>query len=181
MEATSATTVVPTSWLSSLQSKLIPNRLPIPAPSTTTSRHQLSTAFRSISRRGSRLYCHKMYVPGFGESPESKAAKYLVSFFTYVALEIVSAQLRAYNREAHAELMEFLDSHPLKDGDEFCAALMRQSSRHKGLALRIIEVRSAYCKMDFEWDNLHRLALKKVSDSNTRLMRDYVSETSHET
>ncbi|CAI0625940.1 unnamed protein product [Linum tenue] len=126
-------------------------------------------------------YEHFFYLSGFGESPESKAAKYLVSFFTYVALEIVSAQLRAYNREAHAELMEFLDSHPLKDGDEFCAALMRQSSRHKGLALRIIEVRSAYCKMDFEWDNLHRLALKKVSDSNTRLMRDYVSETSHET
>ncbi|PRQ28371.1 putative chaperonin-like RbcX [Rosa chinensis] len=46
-------------------------------------------------------------------------------------------------------------------------------------ALRILEVRSAYCKNDFEWDNLKRLACKMVDESNTRLMRDYVLETSH--
>ncbi|KAL9816364.1 putative chaperonin-like RbcX [Arabidopsis thaliana] len=27
-------------------------------------------------------------------------------------------------------------------------------------ALRILEVRSAYCKNDFEWDNMKRLAFK---------------------
>ncbi|KAI9198448.1 hypothetical protein LWI28_015986 [Acer negundo] len=122
-----------------------------------------------------------MYVPGFGEaSPEAKAAKNLHDFFNYVAVRIVSSQLEDYNKEAYEELMDFLSKNSLNDGDKFCADLMRESPRHKGLALRILEVRSAYCKNDFEWDNMKRLALKMVDDSNTRLMRDYVLETSHE-
>nr|GEU84093.1 chaperonin-like RBCX protein 1, chloroplastic [Tanacetum cinerariifolium] len=127
-----------------------------------------------------RLNCQKMYVPGFGEaSPEAKAAKNLHNFFTYVAVRIVNAQLESYNTEAHKELMEFMETHSLNDGDKFCAALMRESSRHKSLAMRILEVRSAYCKRDFEWDNLEQLAKKMADESNTRLMRDYVLETSH--
>lgn len=126
-----------------------------------------------------RLYCQKMYVPGFGEaSPEKKAAKNLHDFFTYIAVRIVTAQLESYSPEAYEELMEFLSRHSLNDGDKFCAELMRESSRHKGLAMRILEVRSAYCKNDFEWDNLKRLSVKMVDESNTRLMRDYVVETS---
>ncbi|KAF7811202.1 chaperonin-like RBCX protein 1, chloroplastic [Senna tora] len=125
------------------------------------------------------LHCHKMFVPGFGEaSPEAKAAKNLHNFFTYIAVKIVSAQLESYNPEAYEELMEFLGRHSLNDGDKFCAGMMRESSRHKSLALRIMEVRSAYCKQDFEWDNLKRVAIKMVNESNTRLMRDYISETS---
>ncbi|KAB1201546.1 hypothetical protein CJ030_MR0G003141 [Morella rubra] len=86
------------------------------------------------SSQPTRLHCHKMYVPGFGEaSPEAKAANNLHSFFTYIAVRIVAAQL---------------------------------------------QVRSAYCKNDFEWDNLKRLAVKMVNESNTRLMREYVLETS---
>ncbi|KAF9672110.1 hypothetical protein SADUNF_Sadunf11G0006700 [Salix dunnii] len=141
-----------------------------------------------------RLYCQKMYVPGFGEaSPEKKAAKNLHNFFTYIAVRIVSAQLQSYNPEAYEDLMEFLSRHSLNDGDKFCAELMRESSRHKGLgnadhislfAMRILEVRSSYCKNDFEWDNLKRLSVTVriqsiVEESNTRLMRDYVVETSH--
>ncbi|XP_059624425.1 chaperonin-like RBCX protein 1, chloroplastic isoform X1 [Cornus florida] len=125
--------------------------------------------------------CQKMYVPGFGEaSPEAKAAKNLHNFFTYVAVRIVTAQLESYNTEAHEELMGFLSKHSLNDGDKFCADLMRESPRHKSLALRILEVRSAYCKNDFEWDNLKRLAFKMVDESNTKLMREYVLETSQE-
>lgn len=120
-----------------------------------------------------------MYVPGFGEaSPEAKAANNLHSFFTYIAVRIVAAQLQSYNPEAYEELMAFLGRHSVNDGDKFCASLMRESPRHKGLALRILEVRSAYCKNDFEWDNLKRLAVKMVNESNTRLMREYVLETS---
>ncbi|XP_054795932.1 chaperonin-like RBCX protein 1, chloroplastic [Prosopis cineraria] len=111
-------------------------------------------------------------------SPEAKAAKNLHNFFTYIAVKIVSAQLQSYNREAYEELMEFLSRHSLNDGDMFCASMMRESSRHKSLALRILEVRSAYCKQDFEWDNLKRVAVKMVNESNTRLMREYISETS---
>ncbi|CAK9183630.1 unnamed protein product [Ilex paraguariensis] len=128
-----------------------------------------------------RFQCQKMYVPGFGEaSPEAKASNNLHNFFTYIAVSIVTAQLQSYNPEAYEELMEFLGRHSLNDGDKFCADLMRESSRHKTLALRILEVRSAYCKNDFEWDNLKRLSFKMVDESNTRLMRDYVLETSHE-
>ncbi|KAF3451760.1 hypothetical protein FNV43_RR07856 [Rhamnella rubrinervis] len=138
-----------------------------------------SWSSRTRTSQFTRLHCQKMYVPGFGEaSPEAKAAKNLHNFFTYIAVRIVAAQLQSYNPEAYKELMEFLGRHPLNDGDKFCANLMRESSRHKGLALRIIEVRSAYCKNDFEWDNLKRLALKMVDESNTRLMREYVLETS---
>ncbi|XVE51062.1 hypothetical protein DITRI_Ditri02bG0008400 [Diplodiscus trichospermus] len=134
------------------------------------------------SSNSTRLNCQKMYVPGFGEaSPEAKASKNLHNFFNYIAVKIVSAQLESYNPEAYEELMEFLETHSLNDGDKFCASLMRESSRHKNLALRILEVRSAYCKHDFEWDNLKRLAFKMVDESNTKIMRDYVLETSHET
>lgn len=128
----------------------------------------------------SHLHCHKMFVPGFGEAPpEAKAANNLHNFFTYIAVKIVAAQLESYNPEAHKDLMEFLARHSLNNGDEFCASLMRESSKHKSLALRILEVRSAYCRADFEWDNLKRLAVKRVNESNTKLMRDYVLETSH--
>ncbi|KAG5383883.1 hypothetical protein IGI04_035353 [Brassica rapa subsp. trilocularis] len=105
------------------------------------------------TRKPTRICSSKMYVPGFGEaSPEAKAAKHLHDFFTYVAVRIVSAQLESYNPEAYLELREFLDTN---------------------------SVRSAYCKNDFEWDNLQRLAFKNVDRSNTKLMREYVLETSH--
>ncbi|KAK6123918.1 hypothetical protein DH2020_042337 [Rehmannia glutinosa] len=125
------------------------------------------------------LQCHKMFVPGFGEaSPEAKAAKHLQDFFTYIAVKIVHAQLESYNQEAYMDLMQFLETHSLSDGDKFCADLMRESPRHKSLGTIVLMVRSAYCKNDFEWDNLQRLASKTVDERNTRLMRDYVLETS---
>ncbi|KAJ4976719.1 hypothetical protein NE237_001825 [Protea cynaroides] len=137
--------------------------------------------WKQRTTRTTRLHCQKMYVPGFGEaSPEAKAATNLHNFFTYIAVKIVMAQLESYNPEAYVELLEFLDRNSLNDGNKFCANLMRESSRHKALALRILEVRSAYCKNDFEWENLKRLAFKMVNESNTELMRNYVLETSHE-
>lgn len=42
---------------------------------------------------------------------------------------------QSYNQEAYAELMEFLNRHSLDNGDEFCASLMRESSRHKALGM----------------------------------------------
>ncbi|PKA47850.1 hypothetical protein AXF42_Ash019861 [Apostasia shenzhenica] len=127
--------------------------------------------------------CQKMFVPGFAEeSPEAKAARNLQHFFTYIAVNIVLAQLESYNREGYEELMEFVNRNSLNDGELFCRRLMRESNRHKGFAKKILihfQVRSAYSKRDFEWDNLQKLAFKMVDESNTRLMRDYVLETSH--
>ncbi|XVF87784.1 hypothetical protein PTKIN_Ptkin18bG0148800 [Pterospermum kingtungense] len=89
------------------------------------------------SSNSTRLNCQKMYVPGSGESPEAKASRNLHNFFNYIAVKIVSAQLQSYNPEAYGELMEFLNTHNLNDGDKFCASLMRESSRHKSLACYI--------------------------------------------
>ncbi|GAV86556.1 RcbX domain-containing protein [Cephalotus follicularis] len=148
-------------------------------PKPRCNKAYLSWPCKQRNSQSTSLHCQKMYVPGFGEaSPEAKAAKNLHNFFTYIAVRIVAAQLESYNTEAYEELMEFMSRHSLNDGDKFCASLLRESSRHKSLALRILEVRSAYCKHDFEWDNLKNLALKTVDESNTRLMRDYVLETS---
>ncbi|XP_010538736.1 PREDICTED: uncharacterized protein LOC104812978 [Tarenaya hassleriana] len=168
MESTSVLHLSPISFI-------IPNKLPqIPSSSASPSQWK-----QTKSPPSSRVSC-KMYVPGFGEaSPEAKASKHLHHFFTYVAVRIVSAQLESYNPEAYADLSEFMQTNSLDDGDKFCAALMRRSSRHMNLALRILEVRSAYCKNDFEWENLKRLSFKNVEGSNTRLMREYVLETSH--
>lgn len=122
----------------------------------------------------------KMFVPGFGEaSPEAQAAAALHNFFTYVAVKIVSSQLEDYNKEAYVDLMTFLEKVPLKDGDKFIADLMRESFRHKNLALRIMEVRSAYAKQDFEWDNLQDLSGKQIEKANTALMRKFLAETSN--
>ncbi len=38
-------------------------------------------------------------------------------------------------------------------------------------ALRVIEVRDAYCRDEFEWDQLRRLAEKDTKAANLRLMR----------
>ncbi|KAK3121738.1 hypothetical protein QOZ80_8BG0660090 [Eleusine coracana subsp. coracana] len=126
------------------------------------------------------LRCSKMYVPGFGEgSPEKKAAINLQHFFNYLAVRIVLAQLESYNREAYFELKEFVSRTSLDDADVFCKKLIRESPRLKGLAMRIMEVRSAYVKTDFEWDNLKKLSFKMVDEANTKLMREYVLEVSH--
>ncbi|EES13856.1 chaperonin-like RBCX protein 1, chloroplastic [Sorghum bicolor] len=124
--------------------------------------------------------CSKMYVPGFGEgSPERKAAIILQHFFNYIAVTVVLAQLESYNREAYFELKEFISRTSLNDAEIFCEKLMRESPRLKGLAMRILEVRSGYVKNDFEWDNLKKLSFKMVDEANTKLMRDYVVEVSH--
>lgn len=45
--------------------------------------------------------------------------------------------------------------------------------------MRIMEVRSAYAQLDFEWENLRKLVLENANKSNKKLMRDYITETSH--
>jgi len=38
-------------------------------------------------------------------------------------------------------------------------------------ALRIMDVRDAYAREDFEWDQLQRLAVQGTKEANVRLMR----------
>ncbi|GAQ78395.1 chaperonin-like RbcX protein [Klebsormidium nitens] len=120
-----------------------------------------------------------MFVPGFGEkSPEAKAADSLHNFFTFTALKIVLSQLQSYNPDAYKDLMEFAQKSPLKDGDEFVHQLMRVSPQHKTLAMRILEVRSAYASEDFEWDNVQKLSKKRMEESNTKVLREFLQQSS---
>ncbi|XP_006659412.1 chaperonin-like RBCX protein 1, chloroplastic [Oryza brachyantha] len=159
---------------------LLDHEQPLWGTETRRHRHQRRRRLMSGLETAAPPRCHKMYVPGFGEgSPEKKAAMNLQHFFNYIAVRVVLTQLESYNREAYGELMEFVNRNSLNDADTFCKKLIRESPRHKQLAMRILEVRSAYVKNDFEWDNLKRLSFKMVDEANTRLMRDYVLETSH--
>lgn len=62
--------------------------------------------------------------------------------------------LGSYNSSAYEELTSFLAEEPLRDGDAWVAKLMRRNGM---LALRVLEVRLAYCNEDFEYDQLEKL------------------------
>ena len=44
-------------------------------------------------------------------------------------------------------------------------------------ALRIMEVRKAYCAEDFEWDICRAVAAKEMHEANVRLLRSRAEET----
>lgn len=46
--------------------------------------------------------------------------------------------LQSYNPEAYKELMEFVGRQSLNDGDQFCASMMRESSRHQSLGMHVV-------------------------------------------
>lgn len=122
-----------------------------------------------------------MYVPSDsfqGKSPEKKAAIALRTMFTFVACKVVLSQLSgrgrgdigAYNTEHYALLMTMLEEKPMKDGDEWLSAMMRKD---KMLAMRIMDVRAAYCVEDFEWEMCRKIARQDMKDANVNLMRQY--------
>lgn len=70
-----------------------------------------------------------------GLSPERKAGQVLRTFFSFVAVKIVMAQmsgagrgdLGAYNADGYATLLKFLEERPLRnDGDAWLAELMKE-------------------------------------------------------
>lgn len=123
-----------------------------------------------------------IHVDAGGTSPERRAAASLRTFFTLVAVRIVQGQLKgsgsrgdigSYDSQATADLERCLqDSTPLKDGDLFLERLMSVNS---ALAFRIIEVRAAYCKEEFEWDQLRRIAGEDITAANLKLMRTFAA------
>ncbi|GAX77107.1 hypothetical protein CEUSTIGMA_g4553.t1 [Chlamydomonas eustigma] len=80
--------------------------------------------------------------------------------------------LASYNQEAYNDLVSFLQSEPLKDGDEWIQKLMLKNSM---LGLRVLEVRLAYSLEDFEYDQLERLAKKDMQEANIMLMRSFAT------
>ncbi|KAI8472289.1 MAG: hypothetical protein J3K34DRAFT_519905 [Monoraphidium minutum] len=124
-----------------------------------------------------------MYVPSDsfgGVSPEQKAANHLRSLFTFVACKVILAQLEgsgrgalgAYDAEAYTALAGALQGGGAgeisRDPDAFVERLFDTAP---ALARRVIEVRDAYGRDCFEWDQLQRLALRDTQSANLRLMR----------
>ncbi|CAK0787479.1 hypothetical protein CVIRNUC_010699 [Coccomyxa viridis] len=111
-----------------------------------------------------------------GRSPEKKAADLLRTLFTFCAARIVLAQLEgsgrgslaSYNAEAYDALTTMLQDEPMRDGDAWLEKLL---TRNEMLALRIMEVRAAYCKDDFEWHMVQSLANKDMGGANVALLR----------
>eukprot|EP00899_Mesostigma_viride_P002771 jgi/Mesvir1/12495/Mv08107-RA.1 len=158
------------------------------------------------TRRRQQVSCEfedspKMYVPpdAFGgRSPESKMASVMKRFFTWTAVHIVLAQLQnvapklnlpetgaaensldavnTSNRivSDYDLLWDHLGKEPMLDGDEWIKSLM---ARNRLLAVRIMEVREAYARMDFEWDNVEKLAKADLAESNARLMTSWFVQT----
>jgi len=62
--------------------------------------------------------------------------------------------LGSYDSGSYEALTSFLSEEPLRDGDVWVAKLMRRNGM---LALRVLEVRMAYCNEDFEYDQLEKL------------------------
>eukprot|EP00878_Enallax_costatus_P023118 GHUV01024579.1.p1 GENE.GHUV01024579.1~~GHUV01024579.1.p1 ORF type:complete len:252 (+),score=93.28 GHUV01024579.1:100-855(+) len=136
---------------------------------------------RSLGFRRARVSVrrHGMYVPSDsfgGVSPERKASEALEKLFTFISAKIILAQLEgsgrgalaAYNQEQYTTLFSHLQDVPLGDPDQWLEQLMRKD---KALALRVMEVRAAYSKEDFEWDQLQRLSVESIKRSNLQLMR----------
>ncbi|KAL4431281.1 hypothetical protein ABPG75_006537 [Micractinium tetrahymenae] len=128
-----------------------------------------------------------MYVPSDsfgGQSPERRAALSLQTFFTFVAAKascVVMSQLEgigrsdlgAYNAEGAQTLRHFLVNEPMRDCNAWLAKLMQQDEL---LGVRIMEVRQAYAREDFEWGNLKRLAIEGLEQQNTRLLREHAAQ-----
>lgn len=124
-----------------------------------------------------------MYVPSDsfgGISPEQKAANHLRALFTFVACKVILAQLEgsgrgalgSYNAAAYQVLSQQLQAGGAaaisRDADAWLEGLL---DKDPALALRVIEVRDAYCRDNFEWDQLQRLAARDTKEANLRLMR----------
>ncbi|BDA42871.1 Chaperonin-like RBCX protein 1, chloroplastic [Coccomyxa sp. Obi] len=125
-----------------------------------------------------------MYVPSDsfgGKSPEKKASDLLRTLFTFCAAKIVMAQLEgsgrgglgSYNTGAYQDLTDFLHAHPMRDGDTWLELLLKKNEM---LALRVLEVRKAYCEEDFEWDICRQVAAKDMHEANVRLLRSRAEE-----
>ncbi|KAK9807233.1 hypothetical protein WJX73_000157 [Symbiochloris irregularis] len=119
-----------------------------------------------------------MFVPDSfgGRSPEWKAADHLRNLFTFIAFRIVLSQLEgrgtgasgSYNAQQYNDLLQYWEANPrISNGDEWLAGLCNKNPM---LGVRLMEVRTAYCKEDFEWDNAKRVAVREMDKANQRIL-----------
>lgn len=141
---------------------------------------------RRIRRHSGRLIASGMYVPSDsfnGWSPERMASSLLETFLTFVAVKIVLAQMQgsgrgdlaAYNAQGYRNLVAFIEETPLTR-DNASAWLKELMERDFMVASRIIEVRVAYAKEDFEWHNLQSLCLETLEKENMNVLRQHATD-----
>ncbi|KAG7672246.1 hypothetical protein KSW81_005126 [Nannochloris sp. 'desiccata'] len=133
---------------------------------------------KKTESRPSSIFSSRFFSFG-GVSPERKAGEILRTFFTFVAVKVVMAQLEgdgrgslgSFNASGYTTLSKFIETNPLRsNGDEWLSKLMLEDEM---LGVRIMEVRAAYAKADFEWDNCQRVAVEDMTKANTAVMRKH--------
>ena len=137
----------------------------------TRTRRTTTTTTRAASEKGGGTDDNgRMHVPtdAFGGmSPEYKAASALKNLFTMVAVRVVMAQEQGYDNEGGAMtetyrgLQDYLSANPLRDGNKWLEQLMRHEDNNMRLtALRLLEVRKAYASGQFDFADMHELAVE---------------------
>ena len=78
--------------------------------------------------------------------------------------------------ETYRGLQDNLEENPLRDGNKWLEALMRHPDNNMRLtALRLLEVRKAYASGQFDFADMHELAVLELCKENDKLMADYVT------
>ena len=119
---------------------------------------------------------------GYGVSPEMKASEALKTLFTIAAVRTTLDQELSYDNEGgstalSSALAGFLETHPLRNGDERLEALMRDEPQLRLAALRLMETRAAYARENFDWQALRDLAVETTVRGNDALMVKYVEKS----
>ena len=79
--------------------------------------------------------------------------------------------LGSFGGASYVTLSDFIQENPLRNnGDEWLLKLMEHDEL---IAVRIMEVREAYAKDDFEWNNLQRVTVEELSKGNVGVMRKH--------
>ena len=112
----------------------------------------------------------------------SKASEALKTLFTIAAVRTTLDQELSYDNEGgstalSSALAGFLETHPLRNGDEWLEALMRDEPQLRLAALRLMETRAAYARENFDWQALRDLAVETTVRGNDALMVKYVEKS----
>ena len=111
-----------------------------------------------------------------------KASEALKTLFTIAAVRTTLDQELSYDNEGGSTalsiaLARFLEANPLKNGDEWLEALMRDEPQLRLCALRLMETRAAYAREHFDWRAVQTLAVETTVRGNDALMVKYVEKS----
>ena len=78
----------------------------------------------------------------------------------------------------HNKIVDYLEEHPLKNGEAWLAGLMRHEETEMRLAaLRVLETRAKYVESTFNWEKLQEAVVGGVELENATLKKEYVMDS----